>query len=507
MSLAQVRVEAGQIFTIDNVVYRVASHPALPGLPYVQRGARGFVIQLRRSGDNERTALKYFKLKYRVPNLVAITEALRRYADLPGLRAARRTIFTRTGYPGLLDTYPALEYGVLMPWLPGVTWYDIVSRKEALSKDAALRLGRGVAYVLSSLEGHGLAHGDIAGANVIVDKQSGGIELVDIEELYGADLPRPVEAPGGQDGYQHHDGRSGGQWRPEGDRFGAAVLISEMLGWAVPRIRQNSADEHYFAASEMGAPDSLRFRLLAEALHAEYGAAVAELFRTAWGSPTLAACPPLAAWKAALESLQEGVEGKLPTAALTSPANQESPPPTTSPTLDAVITRRREIKVQIPLTQFREGETASPPPLEASLTPAPTTSAPPPAERLNLEGKKLCRNCGAANNAGESFCARCGFYIGTGMRKAIPYTHRGASQTGGKTTVPANQAPSPPRPITINRNLDQIISGRRIGADGRRVEMNQPNESPIEGNFGQYIVLALIIGAVLTILLLAVGAR
>ena len=44
MSRAQFKVEAGEKITIDQTQYRVAEHPALPGIPYVQRGARGFVI-------------------------------------------------------------------------------------------------------------------------------------------------------------------------------------------------------------------------------------------------------------------------------------------------------------------------------------------------------------------------------------------------------------------------------------------------------------------------------
>src|SRR5436190_17781613 len=120
MSRAQIKVDAGDAITIEGITYRVAEHPALPGIPYVQRGARGFVIQLI-APNGDRMALKYFKLKYRVPALVSVAEALKKYGTLPGLRAAQRTVFTRATHSELLSRYPALEYGVLMPWLPGVT--------------------------------------------------------------------------------------------------------------------------------------------------------------------------------------------------------------------------------------------------------------------------------------------------------------------------------------------------------------------------------------------------
>src|SRR5438552_9405062 len=104
MSRAQIRVEVNEKITIDRTTYRVAEHPALPGIPYVQRGARGFVIQLI-APNGDRLALKYFKLKYRVPALVAVTQALKQYATLPGLRAAQRTVFTGASFPDLLAHY------------------------------------------------------------------------------------------------------------------------------------------------------------------------------------------------------------------------------------------------------------------------------------------------------------------------------------------------------------------------------------------------------------------
>ena len=71
MNKAQIKLELNEPLVIDNVTYHVAEHPALPGVPYIQRGARGFVVQLISPGI-ERFALKYFKLKYRVVSLEAV---------------------------------------------------------------------------------------------------------------------------------------------------------------------------------------------------------------------------------------------------------------------------------------------------------------------------------------------------------------------------------------------------------------------------------------------------
>ncbi|MBO9310372.1 MAG: hypothetical protein J7551_11390, partial [Chloroflexi bacterium] len=276
MSRAHIRVEVNQSIAINGITYRVAEHPALPGIPYVQRGGRGFVIQII-APNADRMALKYFKLKYRVPELVKVAEMLRQFANLKGLRAAQRTVFTQRTHADLIAQYPALDYGMLMPWLPGVTWCDVINTRTALSASEGVRLARNFVEIVASLEARSAAHCDIAGANVLVERKSGQVELVDIEEMYAPNMPAPVEMPIGQDGYQHAASRQNGQWCAEGDRFGAAILIAEMLGWTHPKVRQFSADEHYFAGAEMQDASSTRYKLLHEVLAERFSPRLAEL--------------------------------------------------------------------------------------------------------------------------------------------------------------------------------------------------------------------------------------
>ena len=416
MGRAHVKLDANERIAIGGQPYRVAEHPALPGIPYIQRGGRGFVIQLVRP-DGERLALKYFKLKYRVPELVTVAAALDRYADIPGLRAAHRTVFTRTHHAALLDQYPALEYGMLMPWLPGVTWYDLVTTKAPISPRESVRLAQAASSIMAGLESRAVAHCDIAGGNVMVERRAAQIELVDIEEMYGAELPRPVEAPAGQDGYQHRTSRDNGQWQPEGDRFGGAVLLAEMLGWSDGRIRANSADEHFFAASELQDADSGRYRLMRDVLSTSFGPPVGELFEAAWRSLTLADCPPLASWRDTLSAIPVDAQ----------PESLASMPHPTSP----VVSGRRTVGTgmpQLPETSTLEG--------------APELAA------ARLEGKRLCRNCGEANDARESFCRRCGFYIGVGARKPVsvtaPSEYVGASGQALTAASPTPQTTAAP---------------------------------------------------------------
>ncbi len=448
MNKAQIKLELDDLLTIDNTVYHVAEHPALPGVPYIQRGARGFVIQLKSPGP-DRYALKYFKIKYRVPELVSIGKALRQYADLPGLRAAYRTVFTTKTHPDLIRKYPALEYGVLMPWLPGNTWFDVITKRAPLSPLESLQLAQQTGRVLASLEEKGLAHCDIAGANVMVERHENRVELVDIEEMHGSGLPRPVELPAGQEGYQHQSSAANGQWSAEGDRFGGAVLIAEILGWHSAKIRDNSADEHYFAATEVQKPDSPRFGLLQELLRTDYSPEVADTFEAAWRSTSLTDCPPLKTWRAVLDKLD---------------TSQLSPAPITS----AVVSGRRSL---LPNT-------------------APVTSAP--------IATRLCPRCGAQNTLNAEFCQKCHYYL-KGEQRPAHATTPSPNVPVVTTAIPAaNNTPTPP----IGVPPPEIVSARRMVAPGQSGQVI-PTPEPTSTPDGRWIVLAIVIGFVITLLIFA----
>ncbi len=489
-SRAHIRVEVNQSIVIGGLSYRVAEHPALAGIPYVQRGGRGFVIQLI-APNADRMALKYFKLKYRVPELVKVAEALRQFADLKGLRAAQRTVFTRHTHAELIAQYPALDYGMLMPWLPGVTWYDVINTRMPLSTTEGLRIARNTAAIMANLEAHGIAHCDIAGANVLVERKSSQVELVDIEEMFAPNMPMPVEMPIGQDGYQHKLSREQGQWCAEGDRFGAAILIAEMLAWTHPKIRQFSADEHYFAAAEMQDPSSMRYKLLHEVLSERFSTQLAELLRAAWHSSTLAACPPLAEWHNALEALSEQI-GTHSEIAPTQPSGSSPSVPSLGGSPSGVISGRRAIVVQMPSEN-------------SDAVPAAAAPSPRPAQALQLEGVKLCRNCGAPNDVKEQFCARCGFYIGTGARRPPP---KPAPLPPPAGVVSLNKPAPPPQAVKLNRNLSEIVSARRVGDPNSggmvRVEAAKPKSDQVEANAGSTIVIGIMLGLLIVIVLLVV---
>jgi hypothetical protein len=68
------RPNVGDELTLNGVTYRIAEHPAAPGIPYGQEGRAGIVYQLLpadRSAGFQPAALKVFRARFRTPALVS----------------------------------------------------------------------------------------------------------------------------------------------------------------------------------------------------------------------------------------------------------------------------------------------------------------------------------------------------------------------------------------------------------------------------------------------------
>jgi hypothetical protein len=297
--------------TIDGVAYRIAEHPAAPGFPYGQEGRAGIVYCLEPSpspagrergpgGEGSKAALKVFKPRFRSPFLVAQADRMAPLAALPGLRACRRTVLTPSRHADLLRQHPDLTYAVLMPWIQGPTWFDVLMDRKHLPPETSLALARSLAGVLMRMEEQGIAHCDLSAPNVMLPLLAGGagVELVDLEGLYAPGMPRPQELSSGSAGYAHRQA-TGGLWGPEADRFAGAVLLAEMLGWCDPQVVQAAWGESYFDPAEMQ-QQTPRYRTLVAALERRWGSNVARLFERAWRSDSLLDCPTFGEWLVAL---------------------------------------------------------------------------------------------------------------------------------------------------------------------------------------------------------------
>lgn len=288
------RPNPGDRINIADNTYTFTEHPAAPGMAYGQAGRRGTVYQLA-DEQGGLWALKVFLRQYREPRLVGQSERIRGYAALPGLRVCEREVLTASRHRDLIRDQMDLAYAVLMPWIAGRTWQEIVVGRDILQTESALASAQMLAETLVGMEERGLAHCDLSGPNLIL-LPGGGIELVDLEEMYAPDLVRPKALPGGSPGYAHRTAPEG-LWREEADRFAGAVLIAEILGWAEEKIREQAWGEGYFQPEDMGA-NCERFHLLCNVLR-RWDPALKDLFEAAWFSDTLAGCPTFTEWMAA----------------------------------------------------------------------------------------------------------------------------------------------------------------------------------------------------------------
>lgn len=290
---------------IDNRIYTVCEHPAAPGMPYGQEGRQATVYQLQ--GEDGKKALKVFKERFSDPSMVILGERIAPFASLPGMCVCMRMVLTPSRYRSLLMMHPDLTYAVMMPWVEGLTWQEIVLHKQAIAPEVCLHLARRMAEVLVSLEERGIAHCDLSGPNVLVSglETSLDVGLVDVEGLYGPGLLQPKVLPAGSPGYSHKTAPHG-LWTAEADRFAGAVLLAEMLCWADPEVRRVCWGENYFKPEEMQV-DSPRYQIMAGSLRRDWGDAAANLLTTAWHADSLSECPTLGKWLVALpDDLEAG---------------------------------------------------------------------------------------------------------------------------------------------------------------------------------------------------------
>jgi hypothetical protein len=294
----------GDTLFIDGAEYRIAEHPAAPGMPYGQEGRQAVVYQLVVQGGEKR-AIKVFKPRYQIPSLATLSRRLAPYAELPGMRVCRRTCLTPQQNKELLRQYRHLTYSVVMPWIEGPTWTEVMLKKQRLTPQHSLKLALELTELLANMEQEGLAHCDLSGANLLLytvlpgendlaDHSTSGVELVDVEQMYGPELRRPDLLPGGSPGYAHKTAAEG-LWLANADRFAGAILIAETLAWCDEQIRGAAWGESYFEPIDLH-QNCDRLRVMLGALRNRWGEDVADLLVRAWQSESLGECPTFGTW-------------------------------------------------------------------------------------------------------------------------------------------------------------------------------------------------------------------
>ncbi len=269
-------------------------------MAFARQGRKARVFKLC-GPDGSTYALKTFYRGFSLPEYAAITTALAAFGDIAGLRACRRRLVEPAEAAAIGE--PGLAYAVLMPWIEGVSWAGVVEGRFPLSHRTCLGLAEQTANILAELEARGLAHADVSSSNVIITNSDTGsaVELIDVEDMYHDNLGALPYVPDGSPGYAHPRNQGSGCRNRFGDRFAGGVLLTEMLVWADPAVRQSAADVSVFEPGELchGGPKYGLVRQILQGLSKD----VARLFERVWDSPGQSGCPRLSDWAATIQVL------------------------------------------------------------------------------------------------------------------------------------------------------------------------------------------------------------
>lgn len=309
----------GDKFHINGVTYLVGQHPAAPGIAYAQTGRQGTVFKLIPAGGNEyeSKALKVFFPKFRVPAMVYQSEQMEKYSEVSGLQVCKRDVLTPERNGKLISEHGDLLYSVLMPWIGGITWFDIICDKKRLTPSESLTLAAAFAGIGSAMEQRGIAHCDLSAPNVLIpffseDEQpegSAAVELVDVEQIYSPKMDRPDALLAGSAGYAAHRIVNSGLWSSYADRFAGAVILAEMLGYCDKDIVDLTYGESYFDQRELQTGCD-RYVKLMQFLETRYGHKISELFSRAWNSQDLSSCPTFGEWLIAISNVEQQPEAE-----------------------------------------------------------------------------------------------------------------------------------------------------------------------------------------------------
>ncbi len=286
--------------------------------PYIELGGSAQVFQLLSVSNNEYYALKVFNKPDET--LVKKTETLKKNKvhEADGVKAARRTVINpkESPFANIVAKHPSLQYSALMPWIGGFTWVEILADNKSrtrqippFSRENSLFYALQLARSLSSLEKKGYAHCDMCSNNIILDFKDKSVQLIDLEDMYFPNGQMTQGFIGGQPGYAHPNNRSsrGHQWTSVSDRFGGGLLISEILTWHNPNIREASSDASFADPAEL-CKDINKYALMEKSLMDFGNKKIVALFDRLWKSSSLEDCPSLHEWENQVERIVEESE-------------------------------------------------------------------------------------------------------------------------------------------------------------------------------------------------------
>lgn len=299
---------------INGEAFTIGEHPYAPGVPYGQEGRQGTVYLLHSEERQQKKALKVFRSKLINPSTVHLSSQINKFSTMEGLTACERQTITPHNNPALLAAEPDLLYAVIMTWIDGPTWMDMVLNKKQLTRRQSYTAAFALAEILVTMEQRGLAHCDLSGPNLILPmfsegrnqvKSSNFVQLIDLEQMFSIQFERPEYLPTGSPGYapKYADMQ---MWNAQSDRFSGAVLLMEMLASCTSVLVEHAWGESYFEPSEMQTLCDRYDRLL-QAIKPVWGDGIVGLIQAAWESDELGQCPTFGQWLMELSRIDQSV--------------------------------------------------------------------------------------------------------------------------------------------------------------------------------------------------------
>src|SRR5262249_13367878 len=173
----------------------------------------------------------------------------------------------------------------------------------SISRSTAILLCNNLLTVIEGLERYNIAHTDISPGNVIVDLNTYNVELLDLEDMYIPGAEPPPFLNRGSTGYRHYTSDQGVTcWRPEGDRYAAAVLAAEILILSGRSLAKFMTGDGFFSTPFKKHQRALRY-YKAERLLKSIAPDFASVFDRSWRAASLQECPRISELRAGVIDL------------------------------------------------------------------------------------------------------------------------------------------------------------------------------------------------------------
>jgi hypothetical protein len=288
-------------------------------------GSRARIYKLQNTSTGSIHALKVFKDGYRNSYEETNFSFFQQHiVHIPGLEWVRDRILITSKYAeysSLVQQFPNLENAILMPWFDFQKINEIRDAIKNNTLQASVPKCRSVAqlitYSLTELEKIGIAHGDIASSNILIDWSNNAIAIIDIEDMFHNQINAPQEIfsrGSGTEGYRFSSSYT--SWQVSADRFSGAIFISEILSLCDVDVQHNAAEESFFTQEDISTRhtaqvENSRFQVLYRALNNMFPS-VSSLLKRTWQASSIETCPTLTDWLTLL-----GAPRQLPTSTQT----------------------------------------------------------------------------------------------------------------------------------------------------------------------------------------------